>query len=561
MKVIYWIMMLSLLLVACGVDEPLNNNDEPELSFGREGSLEIVTWDISNFPKMGTETIDYLVSFLNDIDSDIICFQGIEDSLSFNILASQLINWDGIRANNSHNNINLAILYKNYENFYINSVNEIFLNDDIHFPRPPFQIEFNWLGEDFVVINNQLSGLSGYENEQYRAEACTILANYVKTNFNNENVVITGNFNSEIDESNENSVFKVFLYDPENFMLTDYDIAVGPSENWSWNNGASHLDHIIISNELYDEYSDAESTTQTLRVDDYINGGWDEYSELIADHSPVALRLAYYNDNALTIGSDETLEIVTWNIESFPKLENETIDLVVQLINEMDADIICLQEIEDNAAFIELDSQLTNWDGFRGSGAAYSINLAVLYKNSVDFQLESIEELFTDDWYAFPRSPIQLEFLWNNETFYVITNHLKAMGQEDDIERRRQACEGLAEYVLTELPDENVIITGDLNDLIIDPPDTNVYNVFLQDPDNFIFADYDIAYGSALYWSWNNGSSHLDHIIISNELFDEFTNPQSSIQTIRIDDYLDGGWSFYDDFISDHRPVALTLHF
>jgi len=554
-------MMLSLLLVACGVDEPLNNNDEPELSFGREGSLEIVTWDISNFPKMGTETIDYLVSFLNDIDSDIICFQGIEDSLSFNILASQLINWDGIRANNSHNNINLAILYKNYENFYINSVNEIFLNDDIHFPRPPFQIEFNWLGEDFVVINNQLSGLSGYENEQYRAEACTILANYVKTNFNNENVVITGNFNSEIDESNENSVFKVFLYDPENFMLTDYDIAVGPSENWSWNNGASHLDHIIISNELYDEYSDAESTTQTLRVDDYINGGWDEYSELIADHSPVALRLAYYNDNALTIGSDETLEIVTWNIESFPKLENETIDLVVQLINEMDADIICLQEIEDNAAFIELDSQLTNWDGFRGSGAAYSINLAVLYKNSVDFQLESIEELFTDDWYAFPRSPIQLEFLWNNETFYVITNHLKAMGQEDDIERRRQACEGLAEYVLTELPDENVIITGDLNDLIIDPPDTNVYNVFLQDPDNFIFADYDIAYGSALYWSWNNGSSHLDHIIISNELFDEFTNPQSSIQTIRIDDYLDGGWSFYDDFISDHRPVALTLHF
>ena len=263
----------------------------------------------------------------------------------------------------------------------------------------------------------------------------------------------------------------------------------------------------------------------------------------------------------LTIGSNETLEIVTWNIQSFPKLENETIDLVVQLINEMDADIICIQEIEDNAAYIELDSQLTNWDGFRGSGAAYSINLAVLYKNSADFQLESIEELFTDDWYAFPRSPIQLEFLWNNETFFVINNHLKAMGEEDDIERRREACEGLHDYILTELPDENVIITGDLNDLIIDPPDTNVFNVFLDDPDNFLFADYDIAYGSALHWSWNNGSSHLDHIIISNELFDEFTNPQSSIQTIRIDDYLDGGWSFYDDFVSDHRPVALTLHF
>jgi len=263
----------------------------------------------------------------------------------------------------------------------------------------------------------------------------------------------------------------------------------------------------------------------------------------------------------LTIGSDETLEIVTWNIESFPKLQNETIDLVVQLINEMDADIICLQEIEDNAAFIELDSQLTNWDGFRGSGAAYNINLAILYKNTADFQFISIEELFTDDWYAFPRSPLKLEFLWNNETFFVINNHLKASGGDDNEKRRREACEGLHDYVLTELPDENVIITGDLNDLIIDPPDKNVYNVFLDDPDNFTFADYDIAYGSALYWSWNNGSSHLDHIIISNELFDEFSNSQSGIQTIRIDDYLDGGWSFYDDFISDHRPVALTLHF
>ncbi|MDP8219706.1 MAG: endonuclease/exonuclease/phosphatase family protein [Candidatus Stygibacter frigidus] len=262
----------------------------------------------------------------------------------------------------------------------------------------------------------------------------------------------------------------------------------------------------------------------------------------------------------LTIGSDETLEIVTWNLQTFPKLQGETVDLVAQLISEMDADIICLQEIEDNAAFIDLNTQLTDWDGYRGSGAAYNINLAILYKNTADFQLESIEELFTNEWYAFPRSPLKLEFLWNNETFYVITNHLKASGGDDNEARRREACQELHDYILTELPDENVIITGDLNDLITDPVDTNVFNPFLLDPDNFVFADYDIAYGSALYWSWNNGSSHLDHIIISNELFDEFANSQSSIQTIRIDDYLDGGWSFYDVFISDHRPVAITLH-
>jgi endonuclease/exonuclease/phosphatase family metal-dependent hydrolase len=265
--------------------------------------------------------------------------------------------------------------------------------------------------------------------------------------------------------------------------------------------------------------------------------------------------------NELNIGSEETLEIVTWNIENFPKLGNDTIELMVELINEMDADIICLQEIESNADFIILDNELSDWDGFRANSAAYNIDLALLYKNSADFQISSIQELFDDDWYAFPRPPLQIEFLWNNETFFLINNHLKAMGGDDDITRRRQACEGLAEYVLTVLPNENVIIAGDLNDLIIDPPENNVFNSFLQDEDNFLMTDYDIAYGSALHWSWNNGSSHLDHIIISNELFAEFSNQGSSIQTIRIDDYLTGGWNFYEQYISDHRPVALTLHF
>ncbi|MCF7913230.1 MAG: endonuclease/exonuclease/phosphatase family protein [Candidatus Cloacimonetes bacterium] len=267
------------------------------------------------------------------------------------------------------------------------------------------------------------------------------------------------------------------------------------------------------------------------------------------------------NTNELKIGSDETLEIITWNIENFPKLQNDTVELMVELINEMDVDIICLQEIESSADFILLDNELTAWDGFRANSAAYDIDLALLYKNSADFQISSIRELFDDDWYAFPRPPLQIEFLWNNETFFLINNHLKAMGEQDDIERRRQACEGLAEYVLTVLPNENVIIVGDLNDLITDPPETNVFNPFLLDTENFLMTDYNIAYGSALHWSWNNGSSHLDHIIISNELFGEFSNQGSSIQTIRIDDYLTGGWNFYEQYISDHRPVALTLHF
>jgi hypothetical protein len=86
-----------------------------------------------------------------------------------------------------------------------------------------------------------------------------------------------------------------------------------------------------------------------------------------------------------------------------------------------------------------------------------------------------------------------------------------------------------------------------------------VFQVFLNDPDNYLFADLDIASGDSANWSFPSWPSHLDHILITNELIDEFENEESDIQTINIDEYLSGGWSEYDQNVSDHRPVALKL--
>jgi hypothetical protein len=75
-----------------------------------------------------------------------------------------------------------------------------------------------------------------------------------------------------------------------------------------------------------------------------------------------------------------------------------------------------------------------------------------------------------------------------------------------------------------------------------------------------------IALGSSNNWSWpginsSYSASHFDHILITNELFDEFENEGSLVQTIRLEEYFDGGWSDYEKYISDHRPVGLSLKF
>jgi len=71
----------------------------------------------------------------------------------------------------------------------------------------------------------------------------------------------------------------------------------------------------------------------------------------------------------------------------------------------------------------------------------------------------------------------------------------------------------------------------------------------------------DIAQGPSTNWSYPGWPSHLDHILITNELFDEFALADSNINTILIDSFMEGLWNEYDNYISDHRPVGLKLAF
>jgi len=155
------------------------------------------------------------------------------------------------------------------------------------------------------------------------------------------------------------------------------------------------------------------------------------------------------------------------------------------------------------------------------------------------------------------------------ENIIIINNHFKCCGDGyldsddsgDEETRRYIASNLLKDYVDTNFQNENVIILGDLNDILTDNPENNVFQMILNDTENYLFADMDIAQGTSSGWSYPTWPSHIDHILITNELFDEFENNSSDIQTIKIDDYFEGGWSAYDQNVSDHRPVALKLLF
>ena len=222
--------------------------------------------------------------------------------------------------------------------------------------------------------------------------------------------------------------------------------------------------------------------------------------------------------DSLFFGTDSTFEIVTWNIQNFPKEDMITADYVVQIIMAIDADVFALQEIESGSYFDfdyvvdelqEIDS-LYNWDGYKANSNNFG-NLAYIYKN--DFvEVDSIYEIYQDDWYAFPRSPLVFEFTYEEQELVIIDNHLKAGGEPEDEDRREEASQKLQAFIDSSFADVEVILVGDLNDDISEPQNTNVFWNFISQPESYLFADMEIAEGSSSNWSYPTWPSHLDHI-------------------------------------------------
>lgn len=268
----------------------------------------------------------------------------------------------------------------------------------------------------------------------------------------------------------------------------------------------------------------------------------------------------------LSFGTEDTFEIMTWNIEHFPKNGQTTVNYVSEIIEALDVDLIAIQEVENVNYFEQMVGSLSSYNGYLES--SWFAGLAYIYNPEV-IEINDIYEIYTSSqyWSSFPRAPMVMDLNYLNNRIIVINNHLKCCGDgnlditnsNDEETRRYQANLLLKEFIDSNFPNENVIMLGDLNDDITDAPQNNVFQMFLNEFDNYLFTDIDIASGSSSNWSYPSWPSHLDHIMITNELFDEFEHIDSEIATIKIDEYLTNGWSEYDENISDHRPVGLKL--
>lgn len=243
-------------------------------------------------------------------------------------------------------------------------------------------------------------------------------------------------------------------------------------------------------------------------------------------------------------------DIMTWNIEQFPIHENTT-SKVISVIDSISPKIIAFQEINDQTKFNYVNSNLLFYDAFRTSTAAYGINLAFMWDTSFVKNV-NIYEILSWDSYALPRAPLVMECRINNLDFTIINNHLKCC--DDGFTRRQEAINILKEYIDINLNNDRIILLGDLNDNLDDPENFNVFIPFLEDRDSYIFVD---EFFELEDFSFPSYPSHIDHILISSEIYDIYNSQYTITKTIHLEETVDN----YFNQVSDHLPVYLKLVF
>lgn len=266
-------------------------------------------------------------------------------------------------------------------------------------------------------------------------------------------------------------------------------------------------------------------------------------------------------------GTDSTLEIATWNVENFPKNDQSTISYLWQIIDKLDIDVFAFQEMYDTVGLKQVVNKLPGYSYYCKS--YYYGGLAFIYKKDL-IHINDIYEIYTTSpyWSPFPRAPLVMDMTYAGERIFIIDNHLKCCGdgylnlndQDDEENRRYRAANYLGQYIDALLPDEKVLVVGDMNDELTDAVSNNVFTSLINNSANYRFADMQIALGSSDEWSYPAWPSHLDHVLITNELYDDIEREGSEIKAIKIDEYLSNGWYEYDKNVSDHRPVATKLN-
>jgi exonuclease III len=259
---------------------------------GQTDRFEIATWNIENFPKAGSETINDVAQIIKDLDIDLFGVEEITSVRSFDDMLAKMPGWKGVLSNDTYSNGSYqktGILYKS-EFISVTNVQNIFEDDGYAFPRPPLEAyvtvkDLEGVKFDFNMIVLHLKAKGGDSNEARRKQACEKLSAFIENEIAagaDSDFVVLGDWNDQISDPETTNVFLSFLNKPDLFFF----LTMGLKSQYSYISSTykSLIDHILITTNARDEYGQGECRVL------YLDQEYRSYVSNVSDHRPVMAR-------------------------------------------------------------------------------------------------------------------------------------------------------------------------------------------------------------------------------------------------------------------------------
>lgn len=280
------------------------------------------------------------------------------------------------------------------------------------------------------------------------------------------------------------------------------------------------------------------------------------------------------------VGSDETLDVATWNIEWFgstsgPVDDDRQIANVRAIIEQAGIDLWALQEISDRDDFeMLLDALGDGYDGFLATESG-SQRIGFIYRTDV-ISNTVFQHLLTSFSYAFAgRLPLQMEadvtLGGTTQRLSFITLHMKCCSDRESYDRRADAARRLKTNIDFLRAGDPIILLGDFNDELtgsIRTGQPSPYAIYLQDTANYTFLTLPMEEDGVGTFCGSDrtcsNASNLDHILITNEVVPFYEHDSTARFEALLDAFDGTGGACDGEFVcttSDHLPVVARFRF
>lgn len=317
----------------------------PGDTVSKEKTFDIATWNLKWFgdpeqePADDTLQLRNVIRVLDSLDADIVGLQEVVNTTYFQAILDSLPRYGGLLSYRIGQPQKMAWLFKRETVDSVSSAHVLQYPGTWGNGRYPLYFEFDATVQGVTkrvhafLIHAKATGDKPVEDYQQRDNDAHALYNFINANHADDNVLIVGDFNDDVDVSTYNSQpspYRYFVDDPQHYTVITKSLSDrGVS---SYTKGNVMLDHVVVSNEMASlVFAGAEKIENPSYIGSYIS--------TTSDHYPVLARLFLQGATSVADG-DERAGAPVLAVVPNPVQEGATIEYSVPTTGRVTLDIL-----------------------------------------------------------------------------------------------------------------------------------------------------------------------------------------------------------------------------